>query len=67
MKRLWAAAALAPLSFAASLSAATAVKADTTVSTTTTTPLQTSAAGNVTVKFRRRPSRSMEWRAQAFR
>ena len=44
MRRLWAAAALAPLLFAASMA-----QADTTVSTATTTPLATSGAGNVSI------------------
>ena len=44
MRRLWAAAALAPLVFAASMA-----HADTSVSTGTTAPLATSSAGNVTI------------------
>jgi hypothetical protein len=48
MKRLWVAAALAPLTFAA-MTAATTARADTTISSGTTTPVQTSSAGNVTI------------------
>jgi hypothetical protein len=44
MKRLWVAAALAPLSFAASIA-----HADTTVSSSTTAPLTTASAGNITI------------------
>jgi hypothetical protein len=47
MKRLWVAAALAPLSFAAM--APVRVLADTSVTTSTTAPLQTATAGNVTI------------------
>jgi hypothetical protein len=48
MKRLWVAAALAPLSFAATATPSN-VRADTTVSTGTSAPLETSLAGNVTI------------------
>lgn len=48
MKRLWVAAALAPLSFAA-MAAPLCAKADTTVSSGTKTPLATSTSGNITV------------------
>ncbi len=57
MKRLWVAAALAPLSFAA-MAAVDRAHADTTVSTSTTTPLSTSSAGNVTVSGSIAPSPS---------
>jgi hypothetical protein len=51
MKRLWVAAALAPLSFAAMTTVASDASAagPTSISTSTTTPLLTSTSGNITI------------------
>jgi hypothetical protein len=48
MKRLWVAAALAPLSFAAMIAPSKA-HADTTISSGTTTPLSTTSSGNISI------------------